>query len=134
MERVDDLGGAVVAIEDGFIQDAIGENAYRRELARSSGDEVVVGVNRYQSDEPVNVPLLKIDTETVDEQVRRVQAYKAAQDMEAIAPRLGRVREAAAGVENLLPVMKEALLAGATMGQVANALRDVFGEHGHHAS
>ena len=134
MERVDDLGGAVVAIEEGFIQDAIGENAYRRELARSSGDEVVVGVNRYQSDEPVNVPLLKIDTETVDEQVRRVQAYKAAQDMEAIAPRLGRVREAAAGVENLLPVMKEALLAGATMGQVANALRDVFGEHGHHAS
>ncbi|MGN6485433.1 MAG: methylmalonyl-CoA mutase family protein, partial [Thermomicrobiales bacterium] len=129
----DALGGAVVAIEEGFIQDAIGENAYRRELARSSGDEVVVGVNRYQSDEPVNVPIQKIDAAVVDEQVRRVQAYKATQDMDAIAPFLQRVREVAAGTDNLLPVMKDALLAGATMGQVANALRDVFDEHGHRA-
>ena len=129
MERVDAMGGAVVAIEEGFVQEAIGENAYRRELARSSGDEIVVGVNRYQSDEPVNVPIQKIDTAVVEEQVRRVQAYKAAQDLDAIAPHLQRVRDVAAGTENLLPVMKEALLAGATMGQVANALREVFGEH-----
>lgn len=129
MDRIEELGGAVVAIEEGFVQDAIGENAYRRELARSSGDEIVVGVNRYQSDEPVNVPLQKIDIAVVDEQVRRVKSFKAAQDMDAIAPHLQRVRDVAAGTDNLLPVMKDALLAGATMGQVANALRDVFGEH-----
>ena len=129
MDRIEELGGAVVAIERGFVQDAIAENAYRRELARSSGDEIVVGVNRYTSDEPVDVPIQKIDAEAVAQQVARVRAYKEAQDRAVIDPALERVRAAAAGTDNLLPVMKEALLAGATMGQVANALRDVFGEH-----
>jgi len=129
MDRIEELGGAVVAIEKGFVQEAIAENAYRRELARSSGEEIVVGVNRYTSDEPVNVPLMKIDDAVVEKQIARVKAYKAAQDMAVIAPLLERVREVARGTENLLPVMKAALIAGATMGQVANALRDVFGEH-----
>ena len=129
MDRIEELGGAVVAIERGFVQDAIAENAYRRELARSAGDEIVVGVNRYTSDEPVDVPIQKIDAEAVAQQVARVRAYKEGQDRAVIDPALERVRAAAAGTDNLLPVMKEALLAGATMGQVANALRDVFGEH-----
>lgn len=129
MDRIEELGGAVVAIERGFVQDAIAENAYRRELARSSGDEIVVGVNRYASDEVVNVPIQKIDAAVVAQQIERVKAYKATQDRAAIDPLLACVRETAAGTGNLLPVMKAALIAGATMGQVANALRDVFGEH-----
>ncbi|HVL23794.1 MAG TPA: methylmalonyl-CoA mutase family protein [Thermomicrobiales bacterium] len=129
MDRIDEMGGAVVAIEQGFVQAAIAENAYRRELARSSGDEVVIGVNRYADGASSPVDLHKIDQEMVARQIARVTAYKQNQDIEEVQAALDRVRTTAAGTENLLPVMKDALLAGATLGQVANALRDVFGEH-----
>ena len=129
IDRIDAQGGSVVAIERGVMQEAISENAYHRELARSSGDEIVVGVNRYQEIDPARMELHRIDPEVVAEQVRRVQAYKIAQDGETIACVLDEVRRAAEGTDNLLPPMKRALLAGATLGQIANALRDVFGEH-----
>jgi len=129
IDRIDDQGGAVAAIENGFMQNAIGENAYRRELAGSSGDEVVVGVNRYQEAETAKIELLRIDPVVVETQVARVAAWKAAQDRDVISACLDRVRTAARGTENLLPVMKDALIAGATLGQVANALREIFGEH-----
>ncbi len=127
--RIDEQGGAVSSIENGYMQNAIGENAYRRELARSSGDEIVVGVNSYQESESTRIELLKIDPEVVDTQVRRVTSWKAAQDRAGVEAWCERVRSSARGTGNLLPIMKEALLAGATLGQVAGALRDVFGEH-----
>lgn len=128
--RIDEQGGAVAAIENGFMQNAIGENAYQRELARSSGEEVIIGVNRHAEKEtPGSMELLRIDPEVVARQVDRVLAWKAAQDRTILDPLLQRIRDTAAGTGNLLPVMKEALLAGATVGQVAYALRDVFGEY-----
>ncbi|MDQ3654251.1 MAG: methylmalonyl-CoA mutase family protein, partial [Chloroflexota bacterium] len=129
LDRIDEQGGSVAAIERGFMQNAIGENAYQRELARSSGEEVIVGVNRYVEAESTRMELHRIDPEVVARQVERVTAHKAAQNMNVIGPALDRVRETAKGTGNLLPPMKEALLAGATLGQVAYALRDVFGEH-----
>jgi methylmalonyl-CoA mutase, N-terminal domain len=130
MQQVDDQGGAVTAIERGFVQNAIAENAYRREVARSSGDEVVVGVNKYAADEgDLDMALHSIDPEVVARQTERVTRYKQKQERRAVNAALDRVRRAAEGTDNLLPVMKEALLAGATLGQTANALRDVFGEH-----
>ena len=129
MAQVDEQGGAVPAIASGFVQNAIAENAYRREVARSSGDEVVVGVNRYASDEEPEMELHAIDPVVVDRQVTRVQEYKAGQSREDVEVALDRVRRTAEGTDNLLPVLKDALLAGATLGQTANALRDVFGEH-----
>ncbi len=130
MEQVEEQGGAVTAIERGFVQNAIAENAYRREVARSSGDEIVVGVNRYvDEDEELGIALHRIDEEMVARQVARVTRYKAEQDRAAVGAALATVRSTAEGTGNLLPVMKAALLAGATLGQVANALRDVFGEH-----
>jgi methylmalonyl-CoA mutase N-terminal domain/subunit len=129
LDRIDEQGGAVLAIENGFIQSAIAENAYRRELARSSGDEIVIGVNRHVEDESAPMALHKIDQEMVDRQITRVKAYKRDQDAPRVQEALQRVRTAAEGTDNLLPVIKHALLAGATLGQVANALRDVFGEH-----
>src|SRR5690606_6969796 len=122
-------GGAVAAIESGYIQAAIAENAYQRELAREMGEEVVVGVNKYVEDETIHVPIQRIDQEAVERQIARVAEYKARQDRTAVGAALARVEEAARGTENLLPVMKEALLAGATLGQIVDALRQVFGEH-----
>jgi len=129
MAEVDEQGGAVAAIANGFVQNAIAENAYRRELARSSGDEVVVGVNKYASDDEVEMELHTIDPEVVERQRSRVERYKREQERKVVDAALDRVRRVAEGTENLLPVMKDALLAGATLGQVANALREVFGEH-----
>ncbi len=129
IERIDDQGGAVVAIERGFMQNAISENAYHRELAQSAGDLVVVGVNRYREDDETRMDLHRIDPDVVAGQVERVRAFKAAQDAAAIDVTLSSVRRAAEGADNLLPVIKDGLLSGATLGQVAGALRDVFGEH-----
>ena len=129
MARVEEQGGAVRAIEYGYVQNAIAENAYRRELARSAGDEVVVGVNRYVEDDEVEIELHTIDRQAVERQVARVQAAKAEQDEDAVRHALDDVRGAAEGTTNLLPLMKQALHAGATLGQIAGTLRDVFGEH-----
>ena len=119
------------AIEQGFVQNAIADNAYRKEVARSAGEEIVIGVNRFVDDSSEEAPIAlhKIDQEMVARQMARTTAYKQNQDRAAVDAALQNVRDIAAGTDNLLPHMKQALLAGATLGQVANALRDVFGEH-----
>jgi methylmalonyl-CoA mutase N-terminal domain/subunit len=127
--KIEECGGAVAAIEDGFMQNAIAENAYRRELAREMQDEVVVGVNKYAEDENVRVPIQKIDQEITARQIERTAAYKRAQDREKVISALAGVELAARGSENLLPPMKHALQSGATLGQIADRLRAVFGEH-----
>jgi methylmalonyl-CoA mutase N-terminal domain/subunit len=129
LERVEERGGAVAAIEHGYVQNAIAENAYQRELARERGEEIVVGVNKYAARDTVRVPIQRIDQEAVARQMTRVTEYKAHQDHDGVTAALARVENAARGDDNLLPVMKSALLSGATLGQIADALRRVFGEH-----
>jgi methylmalonyl-CoA mutase, N-terminal domain len=119
----------VAAIESGFVQNAIAENAYRLELAVEAKDDVIVGVNAFVDEKDATVPILRIDQSGVDQQIRRVSDYKAKQDQLQIEQHLNRVRAGASGTENLLPLMKQAFLDGATLGQVAGALRDVFGEY-----
>jgi methylmalonyl-CoA mutase N-terminal domain/subunit len=129
IDRIDEQGGAVSAIERGYMQNAIAENAYRRELDRNAGRETVVGVNRYVDDSPASTPIQRIDQTAVQEQIARVTAYKGTQDTGCVGPALEAVSQAAQGEANLLPVMKQALLAGATLGQICDQLRGVFGEH-----
>jgi methylmalonyl-CoA mutase N-terminal domain/subunit len=129
IRSVDEAGGAVAAIESGFVQNAIAENAYRLELAVEAKDDVIVGVNAFVDEKDATVPILRIDQSGVDQQIRRVSDYKAKQDQLQIEQHLNRVRAGASGTENLLPLMKQAFLDGATLGQVAGALRDVFGEY-----
>ena len=127
--QVEQRGGAVAAIEQGFIQNAIAENAYAKEQARQAGDERIVGVNAHVEEQEADVPLQRIDQAAVTRQIERVTAYKADQDQARVATALDQVAAIAEGSENLLPVMKSALQAGATLGQINNALRAVFGEH-----
>ena len=129
LAKVEERGGAVAAIERGFVQNAIAENAYRKELARERGDEIVVGVNKHVESEHAPVPIQRIDQAAVDRQIARVAAYRAEQDHARVANTLTQVEETARGSENLLPVMKETLGEGATLGQICDALRRVFGEH-----
>ncbi|MDF2762301.1 MAG: methylmalonyl-CoA mutase, large subunit [Thermomicrobiales bacterium] len=133
LRQVEARGGAVVAIENGFIQNAIAENAFRREIEREQGEEIIVGVNRYVAEESVDVPLQVIDEDAVHRQVERVRAHKSAQDWPAVERTLSQVAATAKSGGNLLPQMRDSLRAGATLGQVTDALRSIFGDYRAHA-
>jgi methylmalonyl-CoA mutase N-terminal domain/subunit len=129
IEKVDGLGGAVAAIEQGFYQDEIHEAAFRIQQAIERGGRVVVGVNRFQEDEDRQPELQRIGDDEVAAQVARVRELRATRDQASVDAALRDVRAAAEGSANLLPPMREALRARATLGEVSDVLRDVFGEY-----
>jgi methylmalonyl-CoA mutase N-terminal domain/subunit len=127
--KIDGMGGAVAAIEAGFYQDEIHEAAYRIQEGIESGERIVVGVNRFVDQEERPVEVLRIGEEEVGRQLERLRALRAERDRGAVTTALAAVEEAARGTENLLPPMREALRARATLGEVSDALRRVFGEY-----
>jgi methylmalonyl-CoA mutase N-terminal domain/subunit len=129
IEKVDGMGGAVEAIEQGFYQDEIHEAAYRIQQGIENGERVVVGVNRFVENEDKRVELQQISEDEVARQVARVHELRATRDQPAVDKALAAVGDTARGTENLLPPMKEALRARATLGEVSDALRSVFGEY-----
>jgi methylmalonyl-CoA mutase N-terminal domain/subunit len=129
IEKVDGMGGAVAAIEQGFYQDEIHEAAFRIQQAIEREERIVVGVNRFQAESDEQPELQRIGDDEVAAQVARVRALRASRDQTAVDAALSDVRSAAAGTANLLPPMKEALRARATLGEVSDVLRDVFGEY-----
>jgi methylmalonyl-CoA mutase N-terminal domain/subunit len=126
--EVDALGGAVAAIESGWMQTRIADSAYRAQQAIESGEAVVVAVNRFaESGKSVRIPLQRIGEAVERDQSARLQAFRAHRDAALVEERLAAVRAAAAGTENLMPRFVDAVDAGATLGEVCNVLRDVFG-------
>lgn len=128
LDRIEAMGGAVAAIEEGWMQARIEESAYDAARRQSSGEMVVVGVNRFVTDSG-SVPVMDVDPDLERKQVERLARWRESRDQAAVERALGVVRETAAGPDNLLYPMKEALAAGATVGEVSAALRDVFGQH-----
>ena len=127
IEKVDSLGGSVHAIE--FITGEIDESAWGYQERYRIGQDIVVGVNKYEEDE-VEVPdLLRVDPESEREQVERLKAFKADRDAAAVESRLEALREAARGTDNLLPYIKDALRDRCSLGEVCGAMRDVFGKY-----
>src|SRR5712692_8821889 len=126
--EVDRRGGAIAAIETAFTQDAIQESAYRFQQAVETGRRVVVGVNRFQGNEE-SVEIVKIGPRHERDQVEGLKRLRAERDTAAVESRLAEVRRAAQGGQNLLPPMRAALQAYATIGEVCGVLRDVFGEY-----
>jgi methylmalonyl-CoA mutase, N-terminal domain len=129
IEKVDGMGGAVAAIEAGWIQDEIHESAFRINQQVESGERVVVGVNRFREAEEIPPELLRIDETEVEAQKERVRALRLRRDQGQVEQALAAVIETAGGTANLLYPMKDALRAGATLGEVSDALRQVFGEY-----
>ena len=129
LEQIDAMGGAVAAIEQGFYQDEIHEAAFRIQRAVESGERVVVGVNRFQDPQEHPIEIQRIAEEEVARQIERLRALRASRDAEAVERALAEVETVASGTGNLLPPMKEALRARATLGEVSDVLRRVFGEH-----
>ncbi len=132
LDKIDGMGGAVAAIEAGFYQDEIHEAAYRIQRGIESGERVVVGVNRFVEEEGPPPEILRVDEAEAARQAERVRRLRAERDAAAVERALAAVEEAARGGANLLPPMKEALRARATLGEVSDALRRVFGEHRPH--
>jgi methylmalonyl-CoA mutase N-terminal domain/subunit len=127
ISRIDEMGGAVAAIEAGFQMDEIEEAAYQYTKSIDDDKRVVVGVNKFTVDEEPEPKVFPIDPALEPAQVKRLAAYKANRDGAAVAKSLETLRVAARGSDNVLPVMKDALRAKATLGEVSDALRDVFG-------
>jgi methylmalonyl-CoA mutase N-terminal domain len=129
LERIDAMGGAVSAIERGFFQGEIHEAAYIMQRAIESGERVVVGVNRFVEEPDVQVDLQAISAEEVARQVERVRSLRQGRDAAGVDEALSLIAETARGTGNLLPPMKEALRLRATLGEVSDVLREVFGEY-----
>jgi len=127
MATVADLGGAVAAIEKGFQKQEIEQAAYQVARQVDAGERVVVGVNRFTVDEEEPYQPLRVDPAIEAEQVARLARLRAGRDRAAVDAALDAVRRAAAGTDNVLYPLKEALRAQATVGEVCHALRDVWG-------
>jgi methylmalonyl-CoA mutase N-terminal domain/subunit len=127
IERVDELGGSVEAIA--FIKQEIEESAFSYHERARTGQDVVVGVNRYADEELEVEDILRVDPEVERGQVERLKAFKADRDGELAARRLQELREACRGSENLLHPIRAALADRCSLGEVCGAMRDVFGEY-----
>jgi methylmalonyl-CoA mutase N-terminal domain/subunit len=125
--KVDELGGSVNAIE--FITGEIDESAWGYQERYRLGQDIVVGVNKYEEDD-IEVPdLLRVDPESENQQVTRLQEFKANRDQGRVDQRLEELRGAARGTDNVLPFIKEALRDRASLGEVCGAMQDVFGKY-----
>jgi methylmalonyl-CoA mutase N-terminal domain/subunit len=129
MARVEDLGGAVAAIEQGFQKGEIERSAYDIARQIDAGDRVIVGVNRFTREEDDPYQPLRVDPAIEQEQADRLANLRAGRDDAAFKRRLDDLRRAAEGPENLLYPLREALRASATVGEVCDALRDVWGTY-----
>ncbi len=129
LEKIDGLGGAVEAIESGWMKKEIEEAAFRIAQAVESGERVVVGVNRFASNSEDAVEIAGLDAELEQRQIDRLQRVRAERDQSSVNKALTDLEGAARGNDNLLYPMREALAAYATLGEVSDVLRGVFGEY-----
>jgi methylmalonyl-CoA mutase N-terminal domain/subunit len=126
--KIDGMGGMVAAIEKGFPQREIQDSAYQYQKAVERGEQVIVGVNKYEmTDEPAEVPILVIDESVRAHQVERLEQTRAQRDNGAVKNALNKLQQAAHKNENTMPATIEAVSAYATLGEICSALRDVYG-------
>ncbi|MSO95476.1 MAG: methylmalonyl-CoA mutase [Thermoleophilia bacterium] len=129
IERIDELGGAVAAIEAGFVQGKIEESAYRFQTAVEDGDRVVVGVNSFTDESDERIELYRIDPAGEERQRERTARVRAERNADEATAALACVRETAVGDGNLLPPMRDALRAHCTVGEICGALRELWGTY-----
>ena len=129
MDEVEGMGGAVAAIESGWMQNQIAEASWRHQRRVDEGDEVVVGVNDYREGGEQPQTIFSVDRRLVDEQLARLARHRRERDAGAVAAALAALRAACAGDANLMPPILDAVRAYATLGEICGAMREVFGEY-----
>ena len=129
IEKIDALGGMLRAIEIGYVQGEIQKAAYEYQKAVERGERIVVGVNRFQSEDERPIPLLRVDPEIERTQVARLEALRVRRDAARVAAALAEVQRRAGTRENLMPAILSAVESLATVGEIADTMRRVFGEY-----
>jgi len=129
LKRIDAAGGTLRAIETGFIQNEIQNAAYDYQRAVESGKRVVVGVNRFQQEDGRSVPTFRLDPALEEAQVARLREMRVSRSQSELASKMGALERAARGSDNLMPPILEAAAASATVGEISDRLRGVFGEY-----
>jgi len=127
--KIDAMGGMLRAIEAGYVQQEIQKSAYEYQRAVEQGEQVVVGVNRFQVDQERPIPTLQIDPEIERTQIARLQSLRARRDAAKSRAALDEIERRARGTENLMPAILAAIEAYATVGEISDALRRAFGEY-----
>jgi len=127
--EIDKIGGALKAIEKGYVQGEIARSAYDYQKAVDSGEQVVVGVNKFVTEEEPMPETLEIGVETERKQVERLKKLKEERDNQRVSQMLDRVRSVAKSDENIMLVMIDAVKAYATVGEISDVLREAFGEY-----
>jgi methylmalonyl-CoA mutase N-terminal domain/subunit len=128
-QQIDELGGVIPAIKANFFQKEIANASYKYQREVENRERTIVAVNQYQQREPCTVPLLKIDEEVAKEQVNTLNTLKQERDNDAVKDKLERLKEAAKGTENLMPFIMDAIRVYASIGEIINTLKEVFGTY-----
>lgn len=129
IRQVDEMGGALAAVHDGFYQRAIAQGAYREACAVESGEQVIVGVNRFQSDEAQPVPTFRVDPGAAERQVAKLKAVREKRDAAAVQRTLADLREVCKGGANVMPAVLACVKAYATIGEISDVWRECFGTY-----
>jgi methylmalonyl-CoA mutase N-terminal domain/subunit len=129
MDQIDAMGGSVSAIEQGFIQDAIARSSYEYQRQIENGQKIIVGVNKFQSAEKNSTPLFKIDDSIRQVQSRKLEALRNNRDRAKVDQVLQSLSDKASGDENIIPTVIEAVENKCTLGEIADTLREVYGEY-----
>lgn len=129
IRKIDALGGMINAIEKGFIQHEIQSASYEFEKQLEAGEKIIVGVNKFKSDDDEKPELLKIDMKIQEEQIKFLNKVRVERNKDEVTKRILALEKAASGNENLMPFILEAVRAYCSIGEISNALRNVFGEY-----
>jgi len=127
IQKIEDMGGVIEVIERGWLQREIAESSYKYQMEVNSKKRVIVGVNEYTSGEPVPVPLLRVDPKVEEEQIARLRKVKRERDSRKVREKLDKLRRAAEREENLMPPIIELVKSYATLGEICDVLREVYG-------
>ncbi|MGA8941774.1 MAG: methylmalonyl-CoA mutase family protein [Thermoactinomyces sp.] len=129
IEKIDEMGGAVNAVEQGYMQQEIHRAALETQRRIESGEEVVVGLNRYQIEQEAEPQLLRVDPSIEKQQLAKLSELKANRNLSEVEEKLDRLKKAAESTDNLMPHILSAVKAYCTVGEICHALREVFGEY-----
>lgn len=132
IDRIDAMGGMTEAIESGFVQTEIQKSAYKYEMEIEAQERIIVGVNKYQIKEEEHKDLLKIDIKVQDEQIKFLKKIRSERNNEIVNKNLSALKKAAEGTDNLMPPILEAVRNYASIGEICNTMRSVFGEYKEH--
>ena len=129
IEKIDVMGGAVSAVEQGFIQEQIAASSYKYTQAIERNEKIIVGVNKYVSNDGIKIPIMKIDDSIQQTQIAQLTKFKANRNQEEVKQKLDKIVAVANSSENLMPSVIDAVEAHCTLGEIANVLRGIWGEY-----